>query len=66
MKSKYVNFSTNPNGSGNFNYGLFCGHKDTLAEAKSFVRELLDKFNVKNEEVNEIISELEKRCEIMK
>lgn len=65
MKSKYVNLSTAPNGSGNYNYGLFCGHKDTLIAAKDFVWDLLiDKFNLEKEEAKEIISELERRCEI--
>lgn len=65
MKSKYVNIVDKPNEySGNYNYGLFCGHKDTLIAAKDFVWELLiDKFNLEKDEVKEIISELERRCE---
>ena len=69
MKSNYINLQTHPlavaHGGGNYNYGMFCGRQDTLAEAKGFVRELLDKFGVTSkEEIETILSDLEARCEI--
>lgn len=72
MISKYINLSKQTPElvklSGNYNYGLFCGIKDTINKGENFVYELLEKYGITDEKygkgtVKQILTDFRKHCE---
>jgi len=49
--------------SGNFNYGLFCGKKDTIEKGSDFIYDLLASLNIEKKEIKEQIKNFKKYCE---
>ena len=48
--------------SGNFNYGLFCGKRDTIQKGSDFIYDLLLSLDINEEEIKKQIKNFKNYC----